>query len=74
MYYITSAFGKLNNNDMVKGLVVAMITGVLLFIYPLLVQHQLPQLSDVLYTAAIAGVAYLIKNVFTNAQQVTPVQ
>lgn len=74
MTYLTSELYSLDHNDVIKGLAVAIISAVLLFVYPMLVQHQLPNLGDVGYTAAIAGVAYLIKNFFTPAQQVTGVR
>ena len=72
MTYITSAFARLNANDYVKGLIMAVIGAVLNFVYPLLVLHSLPTLASTAYIAAIAGVGYLIKNFFTPAQQVTP--
>lgn len=71
---ITSAFGRLNSSDYLKGLVVAIITAVLNFIYPALTAHALPTVSDTLYVAAIAGVGYLTKNFFTPARMVTPTE
>lgn len=70
--YITSSFFRLNSNDYFKGLKVALFSGLLTFIYPFLVQHTLPKLSDTLYVAAIACVGYLIKNLFTPSTIVTP--
>jgi hypothetical protein len=72
--YITSAFGKLNSNDYAKGFIVAVISAVLNFLYPLLTAHALPNLTDTLYVAAIAGVGYLVKNFFTPAAKLTPVE
>lgn len=69
----TSSFLNLDQYDLLKGLLVAIISAVLVSIYPVLISHQLPHLSDVGYTAAIAGVAYLIKNAFTPSAIVTPV-
>ena len=72
MTYLTSAFLKLNSNDYVKGCIVAVITAILNFLLPLLTAHTLPTLTDTAYVAAIAGVGYLLKNLFTPAQKVTP--
>lgn len=72
--YITSAWGKLNSNDYVKGFVVAIITAVLNFLYPLVTAHTLPTFTDTLYVAVIAGIGYLIKNFFTPKQQITQLQ
>lgn len=71
-FYFTSAFLTLNKNDYLKGLVVAVISAVLNFVYPLLTLHSLPTFTDTLYVAAIAGVGYLIKNLFTPEAIVTP--
>jgi uncharacterized membrane protein YdfJ with MMPL/SSD domain len=72
--YITSSFLHLKSNDYAKGLVVAVISAVLNFLYPLLTAHALPNLTDTAYVAAIAGVGYLIKNFFTPSSMVTPVE
>lgn len=72
MTYFTSAFMTLNKNDYVKGFIVAIITGVLNFIYPIITAHTLPTFSDTFYVAGIAGVGYLIKNLFTVKATVTP--
>jgi len=72
--YITSAFLKLNANDYAKGFIMAVIGAVLDFLFPLLTAHTLPSITDSLYVAAIAGVGYLIKNFFTPANKVTPIE
>jgi ABC-type uncharacterized transport system permease subunit len=66
-----SNFLNLNLNDLFKGFLVAVITSVLVAMEPLLVSGKLPDLPT-LKAVAIAGVgagiAYLVKNAFTNSQ------
>lgn len=65
-------FFKINWKDAAKGLIIAVITGVLTTVVEFFKQHkQLPVGSEwdiVWQSALIAGVSYLVKNVFSNSQ------
>lgn len=66
-----SAFGQINKNDLIKAVIVAALSSILVSILPILQAGNLPTLQD-LQTIGIAGLAsataYLIKNYFTNSQ------
>lgn len=65
-----SKFLKLNVRDFVKGLIVAILTGILTFLTDALArgeQINIDFLKRVGLSAAIAFIAYLIKNIFTNS-------
>ena len=52
-------------NDAVKGLVVAILSGVLTFIYETLTTGTVIDWQQVSVIAITAGISYLIKNFFT---------
>ena len=59
---------KLNTADLTKGLFVAMITAVLVFLNQSLAEGAFVlDWNAILKTAASAAVAYLLKNLFTNS-------
>lgn len=61
---------KLNWNDLLKGFIVAVVTAILAGVYQIVQTGALPtmeQLKIVGITALTAGIAYLLKNVFTNS-------
>lgn len=60
-----SKLWELTRNDYFKGLVVAILTAVLSFIYQALTDDKTIELSLVLHTALTAGIAYLLKNLST---------
>ncbi len=65
-----SGFFRLGIYDLVKGLVVAIITSFLTLLLPCLQSGQLPIWEDVrgsIIAAVAAGIAYLLKNLFTNS-------
>ena len=66
-----SNFLNLNLSDVFRGVLVAVGTSILVALEPLLVSGKLPDLPT-LKAVGIAGVgagiAYLIKNIFTNSQ------
>jgi len=66
-----SEFGKINWLDLGKGVLIAVLTVILTGIITTLKSGELPTL-ELLKTLAIpglgAGLAYLLKNLFTNSQ------
>ena len=65
-----SLFLNLNSQDLVKGLVVAVIMAVLASVEPILSTGAFPTIIQMKTIAAYsigAGAAYLIKNLFTNS-------
>lgn len=68
---MNSFFLKLGKSDLIKGVVVAAIAAVGTGLLPVLQSGALPTLAQ-LQTAGIAGLtaglAYLLKNLFTNSQ------
>ena len=65
-----SNFLKLNVNDLVKGFVVAFLSAALTGIVAILDSSALPSIDDLQKAAVVggtAGLSYLIKNLFTNA-------
>jgi len=68
---MSSNFLKLNTNDLVKGIVIAVLTALLVGLEQIMVPGSLPtltQLKVVGISAVGAGLAYLVKNMFTNSQ------
>ena len=66
-----SKFLSLNMRDYVKSFVVAAGTALLTCLYPVLQAGQLPtvvQLKAAGFSAVAAGIAYLLKNLFTNSK------
>jgi hypothetical protein len=66
-----SNFLNLNLNDLFRGFLVAVITAILVALEPMLTTGQfpdLPTLKAVAIAGVGAGIAYLIKNIFTNSQ------
>lgn len=61
---------NLNLNDFFKGLVVAVLSAVLQFLYQLIVAHGFDitktDLQQLLSVAALAGLSYLAKNFLTD--------
>lgn len=66
-----SEFAKLNVNDLLKSLIVAGLSSVIMLILPILQAGNLPSIYE-LKSAAVAGLAsasaYLLKNLLTNSQ------
>lgn len=65
---MNSTFLNLNLNDLLKGIVVAVLTVVVGSLTPLLSAGSLPTWAEfvgVLKAAGIAGVAYLLKNLLS---------
>ena len=69
----TSSFLTLNWQDLIKGLVIAILTPVLIIVQQSVDAGSLTFNWKSIAMAAIAGgCAYLLKNLFTPAQVVTP--
>lgn len=67
----SSGFFKLNGQDFLKGLIVAVGTAVLTSLVQILETQALPnaaQLKSIGIMAAAAAAGYLLKNLFTNNQ------
>ena len=66
-----SAFLKLNFIDLVKGFVLAIITTLIASVYQIMqagtIQFTWAFWQPILYSAIAGGLAYLIKNLFTNS-------
>ena len=62
-----SEIWKLTKNDYLKGLVVAVLSGVLTLILDLLKANAPIDWNQVLTVGLIAGIGYLIKNLGTSA-------
>lgn len=68
-----SSFGKINWYDILKGFLIAAGTVVLTGIASILQAGEFPEwskLSGLLMTGLAAGVTYLVKNIFTNSDNV----
>ena len=66
-----SKFLTLNGTDFIKGLVVTMFSAILLSIANILAMGTFPnllQLKAIGFSALSAGIAYIVKNLFTNSQ------
>lgn len=64
----SSSFLNLNWQDLRKGFIVAVLTAVLGSLYPIIESGRFPsiiELKTIGGAALLAGVAYLIKNLFT---------
>lgn len=69
----TSAIGKIDVKDLAKGLAVTVISAVLTVIYDSFSKGSLSfDWKLIAVTGGTAGIGYLIKNLFTPAQVVTP--
>lgn len=65
---MNSSFLNLNLNDLLKGVIVAVLTVIVGSLVPLLDSGSLPTWSEFLSiakAAGVAGVAYLLKNLLT---------
>ncbi len=65
-------FFSLKTHDFIKGLIVAVITAILTFLIDSLqsgVSIDLALVKKVGVTALIAGLSYLLKNLFTNSKE-----
>ncbi len=66
---------KLNRNDLIKGLIMTVLAAVLATAYQLLMEVGLDwtseQYKDVLVIALTTGIAYILKNFFTDGQNQT---
>ena len=68
---MNSNFLRLGTKDFIRGLVVAVIAVVLSGILPMLESGALPTIANLKamgIAGLAAGVAYLLKNLFTNSQ------
>jgi hypothetical protein len=66
-----SKFMSINSADFVKGLIVAVLTVIIVGVENIIQTGTLPtwaQLQSIGLAALGAGIAYLIKNLFTNSQ------
>jgi multisubunit Na+/H+ antiporter MnhB subunit len=66
-----SSFLNLNAKDFIKGLIVALITAVIAFLYEWIAAGKpldLSMLKTVGLVALSAGLAYILKNLGTNSQ------
>lgn len=63
---ISSTLFRLSKSDAVKGLVMAVIGAVISTIYQALVSNADISVSLIGYTAATAGLGYLVKNFFSD--------
>jgi hypothetical protein len=71
----TSGLFSINVKDVLKGIVVAVLTSVLTVVYETVSKGSLTfDWKAIGIAAATSGFGYLIKNVFTPAQVVTPVE
>jgi hypothetical protein len=67
---MNSVFGKLNLNDLAKGFIVAAFAAIGTAILPLLESGTLPTIPNLEaagITGLTAGLAYIVKNLFTNS-------
>ena len=67
---MNSNFLKLNFVDVLKGLIVAILTAILGAVYAILSAGGLPTMQDaktIGISCLWAGIAYLLKNIFTNS-------
>jgi hypothetical protein len=65
-----SSFFKLNLADILKGCVVAILAAVLQAVIPILNNGGFPDwptMQGILYSSVAAGLAYLLKNWFSNS-------
>jgi hypothetical protein len=68
---MNSKFLSLGMNDLSKGIVVSIGASVLTAIVPMLQSGQVPniaQLKQIGLSGVAAGIAYLVKNLFTNSK------
>lgn len=66
---MNSPFLKLNFNDLIKGVIVAILSAFLTAILQILESNSLPtweQLKSIGMVSLIAGASYLIKNLLSN--------
>ena len=66
-----SRFFNLNTKDFIKGLIVAILTGVLTFLNNALISYHIVDMQLIKQTgiAALIGfLSYIIKNLFTNSK------
>lgn len=66
---MNSPFLKLNFNDLIKGVIVAILSAFLTAILQILESNSLPtweQLKSIGIVSLIAGASYLIKNLLSN--------
>lgn len=70
--FITSSFLRLSKNDLLKGLIVAVITVPVDSLYQYLTVASPINWHMVATTSLAAGISYLIKNFFTPQTIVTP--
>ena len=67
---MSSGLFKLNFNDLLKGFIVAALAAIGTILVPMLDAGALPTLAQLGTAAAAgltAGLAYLVKNIFTNS-------
>lgn len=67
---MNSFFGKLNGYDLLKGFIVAIGTAVLTSLLPIIQTGALPDIATlkaIAISGVAAGIAYLLKNLFTNS-------
>lgn len=67
---MNSGLFKLKLYDYVKGVIVAIVTAILTSILPIIQTGALPDLATlktIAISAVSAGLAYLLKNLFTNS-------
>lgn len=63
---MNSNFLNLNTNDLIKGLIVAIITAVLTGVYNALNTGVAIDIKLTLLSGLTAGIGYLLKNLFSN--------
>jgi len=65
-----SSFLKLNFQDLLKGVIVTVLTSVLTSVYTIIQSGVMPTLAElktIALTGLMAGIAYLCKNILTNS-------
>lgn len=69
----TSKIFRLNINDLIKGLIMTMLSGILATAYQILIENGLDwdaaDYKEVLVIALTTGISYLLKNYFTDAER-----
>lgn len=66
-----SEFLKLNLQDFIKGVLVAVLTAILIALQPMIERGALPTLEELKAIGIVgvtAGVSYLVKNLVTNSK------
>jgi len=68
----TSGFLSLNTRDWIKGLIVAIVSGIVATVGDSIQKGQFTfDFTTIWHTALAAGIAYMGKNLFTPAQAIT---